>query len=305
MRAIQVSEQLGLSLEAISAEINELHAALWAIGTTSIEKAIRVGELLAEAKAQLQHGKWLPWLEANVEFNRQTAANYLRIYTRRLEFENVQGIVHLTDAYALLAKDADKQQKAQTRAKRRADFQQRLLLGGLQNGTLPLPGPFEIILADPPWRYQGVTTTPDRTIEQHYPTCTVAEICAHCPDVALNAVLFLWATAPLLPEALEVMDAWGFRYKTNAVWDKEKIGMGYWFRIQHEHLLVGIRGDVPVPPEEVRISSVFRERRTQHSRKPLAVYEWLELAFPFKSKLEMYCRTPRHGWACWGNEITS
>jgi N6-adenosine-specific RNA methylase IME4 len=300
-----VNEQLGLSLEAISAEINELHAALWAIGTTSIEKAIRVGELLAEAKAQLQHGKWLPWLEANVEFNRQTAANYLRIYTRRLEFENVQGIVHLTDAYALLAKDADKQQKAEARAKRRADFQQRLLLGGLQNGTLPLPGPFEIILADPPWRYQGVTTTPDRIIEQHYPTCTVAEICAHCPDVALNAVLFLWATAPLLPEALEVMDAWGFRYKTNAVWDKEKIGMGYWFRIQHEHLLVGIRGDVSVPPEEVRISSVFRERRTQHSRKPLAVYEWLELAFPFKSKLEMYCRTPRHGWACWGNEITS
>lgn len=297
-----MSEQLGLSLGTISAEINQLHAELCAIGKTSIEKAIRIGELLAEARAQLRHGRWLPWLAANIEFSHDTARNYVRLFGLSKDGK-LRMFRNLTDAYALLAKDADKQQKAEARAKRRTDFQQRLLLGGLQNGTLPLPGPFEIILADPPWRYQGVTTTPDRTIEQHYPTCTIQEICAHCPDIAANAMLFLWATAPLLPEALEVMDAWGFRYKTNAVWDKEKIGMGYWFRIQHEHLLVGIRGDVPVPPEEVRVSSVFRERRTQHSRKPLAVYEWLELAFPFKSKLEMYCRTPRHGWACWGNEI--
>jgi N6-adenosine-specific RNA methylase IME4 len=296
------TEQLTLSLEAISKEINELHSELCTIGRMVVDKAIRIGELLKTAKAGLGHGNWLPWLEQNIAFTRATAANYMRVFHRREEIK-CKNILHLTKAYGLLAKQIEKELKSEIQAGKRADFQQRLLLGGLQNGIEPLPGPFEIVLADPPWRYQSVTTTPDRVIEQHYPTCTVEEICAHCPDTATDAVLFLWATAPLLPEALKVMEGWGFNYKTNAVWDKEKIGMGYWFRIQHEHLLVGIKGKVPVPSEEVRISSVFRERRTQHSRKPLAVYEWLELAFPDKSKLEMYCRTPRHGWSCWGNEL--
>lgn len=62
-----------------------------------------------------------------------------------------------------------------------------------------------------------------------------------------NAVLFLWATAPKLKEALEVMEAWGFEYRTNAVWDKEIIGMGYWFRGQHELLLVGVKGEFSPP----------------------------------------------------------
>jgi N6-adenosine-specific RNA methylase IME4 len=295
------TEQLVLSLEAIAQEINELHGELCAVGKISVEKAIRIGELLVKAKGRIRHGRWLPWLAENVAFSHDTARNYVRLFG--LKDSKLRMFRNLTDGYALVGKQADKEEKANQRAARRADFQQRLLLGGLQNGAQPLPGPFEIILADPPWRYQSVTTTPDRVIEQHYPTCTVEEICAHCPDTATDAVLFLWATAPLLLEALKVMEGWGFSYKTNAIWDKEQIGMGYWFRIQHEHLLVGIKGKVSVPPEEVRISSVFRERRTRHSRKPLAVYEWLELAFPDKAKLEMYCRTPRHGWSCWGNEL--
>ena len=177
-----------------------------------------------------------------------------------------------------------------------------LLLAGLAPAKAALLGPFELVLADPPWRYEGVTTTPDRNIELHYATCSVEEICAHKPDTAPDAILFLWATAPLLPEALVVMRAWGFSYKTGAVWDKEKIGMGYWFRIQHEHLLVGTKGDVRVPAEEVRVSSVFREPRTRHSAKPLLVYEWLETAFPLLPKLEMYSRSKRYGWVSWGKE---
>jgi N6-adenosine-specific RNA methylase IME4 len=106
-----------------------------------------------------------------------------------------------------------------------------------------------------------------------------------------------------LPEALEVLNAWGFAYKTNAVWDKGKIGLGYWFRIQHELLLIGTKGDVRPPIESARISSVFREERTGHSTKPEAVYEWIEQAFPGRAKLEMYARRRRFGWASWGKEI--
>jgi N6-adenosine-specific RNA methylase IME4 len=163
-------------------------------------------------------------------------------------------------------------------------------------------GVAELILADPPWKYDHQQAS-NRDIENHYPTASIEEICKHVPNVADDSILFLWATAPKLVEALQVMEAWGFNYRTHAIWDKEKQGMGYWFRGQHELLLVGVRGNPGCTPEPARVSSVFRSARGRHSEKPICVYEWIELAFPQLLKLEMYCRTPRKGWQVWGNEI--
>lgn len=162
-------------------------------------------------------------------------------------------------------------------------------------------GPFDLILADPPWDYDFQVES--RSIENHYNTATVEEICQHCPPSEDDSVLLLWATAPKLLEALQVMQAWGFKYRTHAVWDKDKIGLGYWFRGQHELLLVGTKGNPGAPPPEERRSSVFQEPRRAHSQKPECVYEWIESAFPLATKLEMYCREPRGNWAVWGNEI--
>lgn len=105
---------------------------------------------------------------------------------------------------------------------------------------------YGVIYADPPWRYDDAT--PNRAVENHYPTMSNEEICALPVPAADDCVLYLWATAPKLREALEVMEAWGFNYRTHAIWDKVKIGMGYWFRGQHELLLIGTRGDVRTPP---------------------------------------------------------
>jgi N6-adenosine-specific RNA methylase IME4/ParB-like chromosome segregation protein Spo0J len=163
-------------------------------------------------------------------------------------------------------------------------------------GALP-----NLVLADPPWRYDFAETD-SRQIENQYPSATAEEICDMKPETQPDAVLFLWATVAKLREAFEVMDAWGFEYKTSAVWDKEKIGMGYWFRGQHELLLVGTRGKFSPPDESSRVSSVFREPRGKHSAKPVCVYEWLESAFPAAIKLEMFCRSPRAGWKTHGNE---
>lgn len=161
--------------------------------------------------------------------------------------------------------------------------------------------PCGVVYADPPWEYE-FSETKNREIGNKYPTATVAEIISHAPATLDNCVLFLWATAPKLLEALEVMHGWGFEYKTCAVWDKEIIGMGYWFRGQHELLLVGVKGNVSPPNPELRVSSIFRERRGAHSAKPACVAEWIESAFPDSEKLEMYCRSPRPGWSTWGNE---
>jgi N6-adenosine-specific RNA methylase IME4 len=163
---------------------------------------------------------------------------------------------------------------------------------------------YDVILADPPWRYDR-QSTPNRRIENHYPTMSNAEICAlPVADLAHDAsVLLLWATAPKLAECLTVLSAWGFSYVTSAVWDKERLGMGFWFRIGHELLLVGRRPKARATPVSARVSSVFREPRTAHSRKPECVHRWIESAWPNATKLELFARRPRPGWHVWGNEV--
>lgn len=173
-----------------------------------------------------------------------------------------------------------------------------------QRATTPaLPeGVFDLILMDPPWQYDFAETD-NRKIENHYPTMTLEQLEELELPAADDCVLLMWATAPKLLEAYSVLGAWGFTYKTNAVWDKEQLGMGYWFRGQHEFLMVATKGEVSPPESSHRVSSVFREKRGRHSAKPECVYRWIEEAFPNVSKCEMFCRVPREGWSVWGNEV--
>jgi N6-adenosine-specific RNA methylase IME4 len=159
-----------------------------------------------------------------------------------------------------------------------------------------------IVLADPPWRYEHCEAV-TREIENQYSTAPLAEIFLHSPKTLGDCILFLWATAPKLDESLQVMKAWGFSYRSCAVWDKEVIGMGYWWRIQHELLLVGIKGNPGCTPESERISSMFKSPRGKHSQKPECIFEWIERAFPLIPKHEMYQRIPRKGWSGSGNEV--
>jgi N6-adenosine-specific RNA methylase IME4 len=165
-----------------------------------------------------------------------------------------------------------------------------------------IPEKFDVIYADPPWKYDFAETD-NRKIENHYITMDNSDIAKMNVPAADNCVLFMWATAPKLIEAIEVLKGWGFEYKTCAVWDKEKVGMGYWFRGQHELLMVGVKGNVSPPEASIRISSVIRESRQRHSRKPDCIAEYIELAFYDKSKIELFCREPRNGWYSFGNQI--
>lgn len=162
---------------------------------------------------------------------------------------------------------------------------------------------YPVIYADPPWRYEFSSDDADM-IENHYPTMALSEICAlPVEDMATpDAILFLWATSPKLEEAMSVLNSWGFTYRTCAIWDKQHIGMGYYFRQQHELLLVATRGSMPVPAPSNRPASVVSEKKGGHSAKPAAFAEMIERMYPELPKLEMFCRAPRDGWRVWGNQ---
>ena len=100
------------------------------------------------------------------------------------------------------------------------------------------------------------------------------------------------------------MKAWGYTYKTNMVWDKEKIGMGYWFRGQHEMLLVGTKGNMSPPAPSNRKSSVLRQKRGGHSVKPEEIHATIEAMLPGLQYVELFARKPYNDkWRVWGNEI--
>ena len=161
---------------------------------------------------------------------------------------------------------------------------------------------YQVIYADPPWRY-SFSKSKSRKIENQYPTMTVDDICNMELPSDDNAVLYLWATSPKLLEAIKVMEAWGFKYKTHAIWDKEKIGMGYWFRGQHELLMVGVKGQFSPPSSTLRISSVIKEKRGKHSKKPDKIREYISKWYPNANKLELFARNTSKGWDVFGNEV--
>jgi N6-adenosine-specific RNA methylase IME4 len=168
----------------------------------------------------------------------------------------------------------------------------------------PVPtGVYNLVYCDPPWQYDFAETS-NREVENHYPTMETIDICKmELPQLSFDCLLLMWATAPKIKEALKVIESWGFEYKTQAIWDKEIIGPGYWFRGQHEILLVATRGHFSPPEPENRVSSVYREKRTDHSKKPEYYYEWIEKSFPNTMKIELFARQKYNdNWACWGNE---
>lgn len=164
-------------------------------------------------------------------------------------------------------------------------------------------GPWPVIYADPPWRYDDAE--PTRAIENHYPTMTVEAICGLTPPAADDAVLFLWATSPKLVEAMAVMNAWGFTYRTCMVWVKDRIGMGYYARQRHELLLIGRRGKLPTPEPSLRPDSVVEAPLGRHSEKPAIVAETIVSMYPHLPRVEMFARTSRDGWDVWGNEVAA
>jgi N6-adenosine-specific RNA methylase IME4 len=161
------------------------------------------------------------------------------------------------------------------------------------------PG-FGTIYADPPWIYGNQSTR--GATGDHYVGLSVDEICA-LPVAKLTAAdshLHLWTTNAFLFDSKRVMEAWGFTYKSCYVWVKPQIGMGNYWRVSHEFLLMGVRGTLTFEDHSLRSWGEFK--RSQHSAKPERIRDLIHKASP-GPRLELFARRAVEGWTCWGNEI--
>jgi N6-adenosine-specific RNA methylase IME4 len=189
---------------------------------------------------------------------------------------------------------------------REANRQQRHAdkVAAIARGELPT-GEFDVVVADPPWDYDNSGF--DQAAAAHYPTMPLEAIKAlpiadpTFPRFADPCVLFLWVTAPLVPAGIEILDAWGFHYKSCMTWIKDRApGMGWWLNTRHELIVIGARGSVtPI----TKVDSVFVAPVDDHSRKPSEAYRRIERMFPGLRRVECFARSPRDGWSSWGDEV--
>lgn len=190
-------------------------------------------------------------------------------------------------------------------------------------------GGFDLIMADPPWLYRNWSEAgTDKNAVAHY-DCTPLDWIAGLPVSALAAddcLLWLWATNPMLRDALAVIDAWGFTYKTAGTWVKRTVhgkvafGTGYIVRSANEPIILATRGSPKVTrgtrsaivssdaPDDIAadwpIGTVTVEGPVrEHSQKPDEAFAACEALMPEARRIEVFSRTTRPGWSAWGNEV--
>lgn len=167
------------------------------------------------------------------------------------------------------------------------------------------PGGWEVVIADPPWRFASNSKTrPGRNAMRHYDCMTVEQIAALPVReiVAPSALLLLWVTVPFEHRAEEVIRAWGFAPKSRLVWVKQRIATGYWARNQHEPCIIATRGRFPCPRPALFPTSVIPGAQREHSRKPEWVHDQIDARLPGARKLELFGRRQREDWTVWGND---
>jgi len=182
------------------------------------------------------------------------------------------------------------------------DQKKQAVVKQIRNEPRPIPeGPFRVIVADPPWPYASRADDPTHRARNPYPDMTIEAMRAIpvASRAHADSILWLWTTNAFLREAFSILDAWGFEQKTMLTWVKNQMGTGNWLRGMTEHCLLAIRGN-PLVTLTNQTTALIADRG-EHSVKPDEFYALVESLCP-GSKLELFARASREGWAAWGAE---
>lgn len=293
---------------------------------STVESILECGHLLSDAKASLLHGEFGAMIKRDLPFGPRTARRLMAIAGNPV-LSNRTHVSVLPSSWGTLAELAKlpvqtlqtmidhkqvrpEMQRAEVtqflKKTRRVTRERELAEATVRASTALGSKLYAVIYADPPWRFEPRSrdTGMDRAADNHYSTMTLDGIKALTIPAADDCVLFLWATVPMLPQALDVLGAWGFTYRSHFIWLKDRIGTGYWTRNRHELLLIGTRGTIPAPVPGEQYESVITAPVREHSVKPFEFHEIIEDMFPGLPRFEMFARGERAGgWDRWGNEV--
>lgn len=323
-------------------------AAISAQWSASIAAILDSGRLIAAAKEALPHGEFQAMIETDLPFGARTAQMLMKVAAdERLTDANHGSHLppHWRTLYELTRVDDDTFAAAMATGGIRPDMERKdaaLLARGdsrdrrLQKAeagaaastplhvpragedfaaaaAVPLPDrKYAVIYADPPWTQETWSEKGrEKSADRHYPVMTLEDLTALPVDeiAGENCALFLWSFPTHLPQALELMAAWGFGYRTKCVWYKTRggggvyMGTGFWFRDCGEDLLLGIRGDMPAPLPGTQAMSMQAAPVGRHSEKPELFRHMIDGYFPGLRKIELFARAPAPGWDAWGNEV--
>lgn len=238
------------------------------------EKARKLQEQLEIEREKFEREKAEAEAKQQAEIERRTAENLKRIEAEK-QAKKIEG----------------KQIRKEIIDKQKDD---------IENGLLPeLKGLFDVISIDPPWNYGREYDPNGSRVANPYPEMTTEQIKAIELPLMDNAIVFLWTTHKFLPDAFDILKHWNLDYKATLVWNKEKIGMGAWFRMQCEFCLVGIKGKPYWNNTTER--DIIIESRREHSRKPDAFFNIVDKITAGR-KLEYFSREKRNGWEIFGND---
>lgn len=291
------------------------------------EEVIRVGQLIAQAKAELPHGAFTAMIEEELPFSANTAQRLMKIGTDE-KLTNTALVQHLPNSWSILHEltklDNNKFLEGIGTGRIHSDMSRKdaiaFRVGDLEGATsknIPFPASkYSILYVDPPWHYNsqkqfGGDHRQTNGASSYYGTIKTEnlmqwDIPALCED---DCLLFMWSTSPHLDQAIKLGEAWGFKYATiGFIWYKEKPNPGSYTMSECEVCLIFKKGKIPKPRGERNIRQFLSEARTSHSTKPMKVLERITKMFPEQAKLELFSRkellgSTDNGWEHWGDEI--
>jgi len=245
--------------------IKEAKLNITCLGRNMAEHAYLIGCNLIWIKSQLKHGEFELWVTNNLWRVPRTASRYIR-FTEHCNLANSL-VKYPIQANRTLCPISNEPPQIES-------------------------GQYSTIIIDPPWPYETQYDPDTRRVGSPYPEMTVEAIGIMELPTADDCVLWLWTTHKFLPVSFEILENWGFDYKATLTWDKEKMGIGYWLRMQCEFCLLAIKGDIRWPVTSLR--DIITEKRREHSRKPESFYEMVLDICP-KPIGEAFSRQERKG----------
>lgn len=300
---IRAIDKLGLAKEVRRQKIDEAQM----ISEAVLDAEVRIGSLTAEIPKATPNNNPFHEIDTAVDFVKPKAEAIKDLGFTQKQIERFEKLAKHPEIVEQAKAEARENDDIVSRslilekikqANRKADINRQIEI--IESGIEKPDGLFDVIAIDPPWNYGTQFNSSGRRVANPYPEMTQDELKSMNIPAAENCVMFLWTTHKFIWDAKELLDAWGFEYRSMIVWNKQKIGMGDLFRMQCEFCLVGMRGK-PIFKDNHSIRDIIEEPRREHSRKPTAFYNLVnELCVG--RKLDYFSREQRDGWWCYGND---